>query len=144
MLCRHDTTPEKGECMGTNITRRAFVGTVGAAGLTLAACSSDGGDTTIAAVDGMTIAGTYAAHIQGFDWGCGVDKITITLDAALDAADAADFVVSENKMATDFTDDTFPIVETTIPREVTGATLSDDGKTLELELACRPDDGDGP
>ncbi|MDO4807138.1 MAG: prolyl oligopeptidase family serine peptidase [Coriobacteriales bacterium] len=83
-------------------------------------------------------------HIQGYDWGCGVDKVTLTLDAPLDAVDGGTFMISETKMATDFTDETFPIVETTIPRLINDVSLGDDGKTVEFELACAPNDGDTP
>lgn len=138
--------------MSSNITRRTFVGTVGAASVALVACgnqssteaaSTDAADSATQASEG-NVAGTYAIHIQGYDWGCGVDKATVTLDAAIDAIDAADLEVAEVKMATDFTDETFPIVETTVPRTITSATLSEDGKTIDLEFACAPDDGDSP
>lgn len=118
--------------MGTSMTRRAFVGTTGICGLTLAACgasedtaadattdtTADAGTTE--AKDGLTIKGTYKKHVEGFDWGCGVSHATIELEAPLDAVSETDFTVTETKMATDFTDETFPINEVTIPRTVTG------------------------
>ncbi|MBR3313729.1 MAG: hypothetical protein IKG18_06295 [Atopobiaceae bacterium] len=127
------------------------MGAVGLASLVMAACGGSGDtgdaaatDAATTAADGKTISGTYKKHVQGFDWGAGVDVATVTLDAPLDSADATNFEVTETKMATDFTDETFPIVEVTIPRPVTAATLEDEGKTLKLELACAPNDGDGP
>ncbi len=132
------------------MSRRGFMGMMGLAGLSLAACGNNADSTSASTADSQTdaaaagIAGTYAVHIQGYDWGCGVDKVAITLDSALSAASADDFVVSEHKQATDFSDTTFPIIEGDVPRTVTNATLSEDGKTLELELECTPSDGDTP
>ncbi|MDO4808042.1 MAG: hypothetical protein Q4A07_12450 [Coriobacteriales bacterium] len=131
--------------MRSNITRRAFVGAVSTASVALAACGGQqSGESGDSATTDNALTGTYSIHIQGYDWGCGVDKVTVALDAALDAIDAADLEVAEVKMACDFTDETFPIVETTVPRTIKSASLSDDGKTLELELACAPNDGDTP
>lgn len=134
-----------------DLTRRTFIGAMGVAGVSLAACgnSSESSDSSSASASasasGLTIAGTYARHIQGFEWGCGIDKVTLTLDAPLDSVDADTFAIAETKMSTDWTDDTFPIVEVTIPRTVTAAKILDgDGKSIEIELACAPDDGDSP
>ena len=66
----------------TNLTRRAFLGAAGAAGLTLAACggneaaTDDAATTDVEAADGA-LTGTYAMHVQGYDYGAGVDKVTI-------------------------------------------------------------------
>ena len=120
--------------------------TVGIAGATLAACGNSGEPTDTAAAsseDGVIIKGTYARHIQGFDWGCGIDKITLTLESPLDAVDPSFFQIQETKMTTDFTDETFPIVEATIPRIVNDVKQNDDG-TIDIELVCAPDDGDSP
>ena len=133
--------------MSKSMTRKSFLGVAGIVAATLSACGQSGASTDAGSAtdaDGVAVSGTYAQHIQGFDWGCGVDKVTISLDTPLDAVEATDLAVTETKMATDWTDETFPVVETTIPRTVTAATLSDDGKTLELDLACVPDDGDSP
>lgn len=125
-----------------NLTRRAFVGVAGAAGLALVACggggASDGASEGEQAFSGA-ITGTFAMHVQGYDWGAGVDKITLTLDAPLDAAEPTDFVVSEHKTTTDFTAADFPVVEGDFERVVTAATVN--GTTVELELACDPNSG---
>ncbi|MDO4537155.1 MAG: prolyl oligopeptidase family serine peptidase [Coriobacteriales bacterium] len=132
------------------MTRRGFLGMAGLAGLSLVACGNNAASTSSNASSSAAesaaegISGKYAIHIQGYDWGCGVDKATVTLDSALSSASAADFAVSEYKQTTDFTDQSFPVIEAEIPRTVTNATLSEDGKTLELELACSPSDGDSP
>ena len=141
-------------------TRRTFLGASAVlAGTALVACGSSSTDeaatdtaetteaeatdteTTDTAAAGAGITGTYAIHVQGYDWGCGVDKVTLTLDEAIETVAAEDFAITETKQATDFTDDTFPVVEVTVDRQVTAATLGEDGKTIELELYCSPSDG---
>ena len=130
-----------------NLTRRAFIGATGAASLVLAACggaagTDSGGDAaatdTEAAASGV-ITGTFDMHVQGYDYGAGVDKVTITLDAPLDAVAPENFSVVEHKQATDWTAEDFPVIEADFPREITAASI--DGTTLELELACDPNNG---
>jgi predicted esterase len=123
----------------SNLSRRAFLGAAGAAGLTLAACNGNGDGSSEPASFTGTITGTYTMHVQGYDYGAGVDKITLTLDAPLDAVAPEDLVVSEHKQATDWTAEGFPVVEADFERVVTNATVS--GKDVELELACDPDNG---
>ncbi len=125
----------------TNLTRRSFIGTASLASLTLAACgggSSDGGATTTATFDGK-VTGSVSAHIQGYDWGAGVDKITLVLDQALDAIDVDSLTVTEHKQTTDWTAEDFPIIEADFPRTITTASV--DGTNIELELACDPNSG---
>ena len=122
-----------------NLTRRAFVGSLGAASLTLAACGgSNSGSGGAATFDGA-LTGTYDMHIEAYDWGCGVDKIVLALNAPLDAVDVDSFTVTEHKQATDWTAEDFPVVEADFPRTVTAATV--DGNNVELELACDPNSG---
>ena len=130
----------KGENMAnTKLTRRAFIGSAGMASIALAACGGgNGGGSAAAAFDGA-LTGTYSMHIQGYDWGCGVDKITLALNAPLDAVDVDSFVVSEHKQATDWTAEDFPVIEADFPRTVTAATVN--GNNVELELACDPNSG---
>lgn len=123
----------------TNLTRRAFLGSAGAASLTLAACGGgSGGGSAAASFDGA-LTGTYDMHIQGYDWGCGVDKIVLALNAPLDSVDVDSFTVTEHKQATDWTAEGFPVIEADFPRTVTAATV--DGNNVELELACDPNTG---
>ncbi len=138
-------------------TRRSFLGgSAILAGAALAACGSQGAETEQAATteaettDATTseassanaISGTYSIHVQGYDWGCSVDKATVTLDQALDTISVDDLVVTETKQVTDWTDtENYPVIEDTFDREVTAATLGDDGKTIELEFYCSPDQG---
>ncbi len=125
----------------TSMSRRAFMGSMGMASLALAACSggsSDGGSSE-AGFDGV-INGTYDIHVQGYDWGAGVDKVTLVLNAPLDAVAPENFVVTEHKQATDWTAEGFPVIEADFPRTITAATVGD-GNTVELELACDPNNG---
>lgn len=97
-----------------------------------------------------TIKGTYSAHIEGFDWGCGTTKVIVTMDYVLDAVKAEDFKVTETKQVTDFTQaPAFPVVETTVDRQVTDAYLCNEkgekvdepSKNVALELYVSPNDG---
>lgn len=131
--------------MTNKMTRRTFLGSAGIASLALAACGGGGSSTdssadTAAAAGSAAITGTYAMHVQGYDYGAGVDKITLTLDAPIDSFDAASFTVTEHKQATDWTADGFPVIEADFPRTVTAATAGANN-TIELELACDPNNG---
>lgn len=134
------------------IKRRAFLGMAlsGAATMGLVACggSGDGASSSDAAAD-KALTGTYAIHVGGYDWGPGVDKAIITFDAQLDAVSASDFTVTETKQVTDWSDETFPVIETTFDRQVTDAYLADAegnkvgeaSNTVALELYVSPADG---
>ena len=61
--------------------------------LALCACGSKGSDT---------ITGTYSMNVGGYDWGCGTDKVILTLDYVLDAVTAEDFAVTETKNMTNW------------------------------------------
>lgn len=108
--------------------------------LTLVACGAKGSDT---------ITGTYGLYVDGFDWGCGTTKATLTLDYVIDAIKAEDFVVTETKAATDWSDPDYAVKEQTFDRTVTKAYLTDEdgketkdpSKTITLELAVDPDTG---
>lgn len=106
--------------------------------MSLAACTQSTPQTS-SGTD--TVKGTYTVEIRGFDWGCGTTQAIVTLDNALDSVKAEDFVVKETKQATDWTAEGFPVIEAEFDRKVTGAKLSDDGKTLTLDLYCNPDQG---
>lgn len=96
-----------------------------------------------------TIKGTYSINITGEDWGCGVDKAIITMDNVLDSVTKDDFKVTETKQTTDWADPEFPVIETTVDREVTDAYLCDEAgnkvdeasKYVALELYISPNDG---
>ena len=108
--------------------------------LSLAACSADKPEEP-AAAGSDTVKGTYTVEITGFDWGCGTTKAIVTLDNPLDSAAAENFTVTETKQATDWTAEGFPVVVSDFERKITGASLSDDGKTLTLDLYCNPNEG---
>ena len=91
--------------------------------------------------------GTYQIHIQGDDWGCGVDKAILSLDQPVDSVSAKDFTVQETKQTTDWT--TFATKEDTLDRKVTDAYLCDaegrraeePSKYIAVELYISPNDG---
>lgn len=131
--------------------RRTFVGMTlsSVATMGLAACGATGDDASSNAATDKALTGTYTIHVGGYDWGPGVDKAIITFDAPLDAVSETDFTVTETKQVTDWSDPTYPVVETTLDRQVTGAYLADaDGNkveepsnTIALELYVSPADG---
>lgn len=133
------------------LTRRMFMGSAlgTAAAMGLAACGANGGGAGAGAAADKALTGTYAIHVGGYDWGPGVDKAIVTFDAPLDAVSASDFTVTETKQVTDWADPTFPVIETTLDRQVTDAYLADvDGNkteepsnTIALELYVSPLDG---
>ena len=70
------------------MTRRSFIASMAGAGLALSGCGSnaDEGDDSAGVSDAAQInaedaveglAGTCAIHVQGYDWGAGVDKVTV-------------------------------------------------------------------
>ncbi|MCR5468418.1 MAG: hypothetical protein K6F37_05605 [Lachnospiraceae bacterium] len=108
-------------------------------------------DTEVAtdtAVEGA-VTGTYDIVITGYDWGAGVNEVTLNLDSALDSVSADDFSVTETKMSTDWTSETFDIVEVTVDRQVTDAYFVDaegnktdePSNNVKLELYVSPNDG---
>lgn len=124
----------------SSLTRRSFMGIAAATSAMLAACGGAQGSAEQPAGP-VSITGTYDVHVQGFDWGCAVDQVSIALSAPLDGIDPTALMVTETKMATDYTDPAMAQVESSVPRTVSNAALSDDGSVLTLTLACGPIDG---
>lgn len=97
----------------------------------------------------ISIAGTYDMTITGYDWGCGIESIIMNLDHPLDSVTADAFTVVENKQATNFTAEGFPVEDVELERKVTDAYLVDEKgeKTtdpsthVKLELYVSPNDG---
>ena len=67
----------------------------------------------------MIVSGSYTAFIKGDDWGCGVNKILLSLDHKIDQVNNLSFVVKEKKLTTDYCDTLYPIIESIIYRTVT-------------------------
>lgn len=96
-----------------------------------------------------SITGTYHMTITGYDWGCGIESIIMNLDHPLDSVTADAFTVVENKQATNFTAEGFPVEDVELERKVTDAYLVDEKgeKTtdpsthVKLELYVSPNDG---
>ena len=127
-------------------TRRSFLGgSALAASTLLAACGggTSGGTGTATTDGGSDFAGTINLsedlHIQGYDWGAGVDKVVLTPDYPIDAISAEDLVVTEHKQATDWTAEDFPVIEADFPRTITAVTV--EGNNVVLDLACDPNSG---
>lgn len=99
--------------------------------------------------ESISITGTYDMTITGYDWGCGTDSIIMNLDHPLDSVTADAFTVVENKQATNFTAEGFPVEDVELERKVTDAYLVDEKgeKTtdpsthVKLELYVSPNDG---
>lgn len=97
----------------------------------------------------ISIPGTYDMTITGYDWGCGTDSIIMNLDHPLDSVTADAFTVVENKQATNFTAEGFPVEDVELERKITDAYLVDEKgeKTkdpsthVKLELYVSPNDG---
>lgn len=95
----------------------------------------------------IKITGTYTIHIQGDDWGCGVDKVILDLSHMVDKVDAKDFVVRETKKI--MNRESGNLVETTVERIVTSAYLCDEegnkmnipSSFVVLELYISPTEG---
>ncbi len=96
-----------------------------------------------------TAAGSYAAVIEGFDWGPGITKLIVALDRAVapDSVNKDAFTVTEHKKIMDFA--TMSIGEADFERTVTDAYACDiDGKQvtwesayIAIELAVSPSEG---
>ncbi|NLC97374.1 MAG: hypothetical protein GX675_07420 [Erysipelotrichaceae bacterium] len=116
--------------------------------LSLFGCSSE--QTPTEETDSSAVKGTYSVNIGGYDWGAEVNKVTLTLDSPIGNIDKDTFVVSETKMATDFSQaPEFPIEEVTNEKTVLDAYLvdedgnkvSEDSKYVVIELDPNPTDG---
>ena len=142
------------------MTRRSFIASMAGAGLALSGCGSnaDEGDDSAGVSDAAQInaedaveglAGTCAIHVQGYDWGAGVDKVTVTLESPIDAIAARDLTVTEVKQDTDWTAADTPVIQAAYEREVVAAYLVDDqgrktsrpSDTFVMELTCSPTEG---
>lgn len=105
--------------------------------------------TACASSDNKTVKGTYSVYIEAYDWGCGTSKAILKLDQTLDKVSADVFKVTETKQATDFTDESFPVEEITVDRQVTdayfcnekGEKIADASEYVALDLYCSPNDG---
>ncbi len=106
-------------------------------------------EATDVAKDADQITGTYSIQVDSYDWGPAVSRAVVSLSEAVDSVTPETFKVTETKQTTDFTDQTFPVIETTLDRTVTGAFLSDaEGNPVEgaskyvtLDMFVSPNDG---
>jgi predicted peptidase len=115
--------------------------------LSLAACSSASDDTSSDA--STALSGTYSINVTGDDWGAGVDKAIVELSEEVEGVSADTFTVSEYKQNTDWTDESYPVIEDTYTRTVLDAYTSDaegnkvDGASnyVTIEMYISPDEG---
>lgn len=115
--------------------------------LILAACTNDtgtdseetpdseNGDTTEEVAD--TLTGTYSYHVGGYDWGAAVDTVIVDFDETLDELPSDAFIISETKQVTDWTDDTFPVVEQTVELPITETYFVDENNEKTEEPTNR-------
>ena len=97
----------------------------------------------------ISITGTYDMTIAGYDWGCGTESIIMNLDHPLDSVTADAFTVVENKQATNFTAEGFPVEDVELERKVTdaylvdekGEKITDPSTHVKLELYVSPNEG---
>lgn len=115
----------------------------------LVGCSTSSSSTAATTSTSDKLTGTYAIHVEGYDWGAGVDKAILKLSNKVSNVDASDFTITETKQTTDWSDETFPIIVTTVDRVVENAYPCDengekvDGESeyVAFELYCSPNDG---
>lgn len=82
----------------------------------------------------VTLNGRYSYHVQGYDWGCGIDKVDIYLEAPINQVDVNTFEVVETKQVTDFSQaPEFPMIVADETRKITAAYLVDEMGKATLE-----------
>lgn len=117
----------------------------------LAACSSSNStsDDSSSSTGSKEATGTYSYNVGGYDWGAGVDKVTLKLSEKIDEVSKDTFTISETKQDTDWTKEDTPVVEVTNERTIEDAYLSDENgnKTedpseyVTFDLYVSPNDG---
>ena len=116
--------------------------------ISMAACSN-GSESKDDAASADKLSGTYSIHVEGDDWGCGVDKAIVELNKEIESVDKDSFKVTEFKQNTDWSKEDTPVIEDTYDREVTDAYLSDENgekvdgpsKYVTLDMYISPNDG---
>lgn len=119
--------------------------------LNLAACGTQGGQPAdnggnAAAAEPVSVSGTQAAVVEGFDWGPGVTKTILALDQAIqpESVSAEAFAVKEVKESFDWETMEPEHIMVENEREVTdaytcdenGAQVSEASDHIALELYC--------
>ncbi|WP_152655733.1 hypothetical protein [Oceanobacillus sp. CFH 90083] len=109
----------------------------------LASCSSGTSE-----VDDNQLTGVYSIHVGGYDWGPGVDKVTVEFNKILDEIPKEEILIEETKEVIDPGDST-SIIEESFEREVVDAYYVDEkGESSEeptpfvvFELYVSPEEG---
>lgn len=110
--------------------------------LILSACVSGKEDSIL----DESISGTYSYHIGGYDWGPAVDTVFLEFNEKLDEVPTDAITITETKEVTDFTDDSFPVVQKSSDLEIAKAYFVDDKKIksetptnkVAFEIAVNP------
>lgn len=90
------------------------------AAIMLAACNG-----TTASTPETDITGAYSIYVEGDDFGPGVSRAIVSLNAPIDGITAEDISVSETKQAIDWSDPEYPLIEATSERTINDIWLSD-------------------
>lgn len=95
------------------------------------------------------ITGDYSIHVNGYDWGSGVDEVTVTLSDVIDEVNKDDFTITETKQATDFASETKDIIIVNNERTINDVYLCDENgertdkasQYIKFELGVSPSEG---
>lgn len=97
------------------------------------------------------ISGDYSAFLKGEDWGCGIDRITLNLNAKVspESISESTFKIEEEKQEFDWTKPEQGLVDVVNDRKITAAYVSDkNGKKVKdssnyvtIEMSFTPQEG---
>ncbi|MCD7949104.1 MAG: hypothetical protein LUG12_02415 [Erysipelotrichaceae bacterium] len=93
--------------------------------------------------------GIYDIYVQGFDYGCGVSKVLVTLQSEIDCVLKENLKIIETRQAADMTKPDFPVEIISCERHIEDAYLSNEkGERINkassyvmIELRCSPMEG---
>ncbi|MCD8027303.1 MAG: hypothetical protein LUF02_01265 [Erysipelotrichaceae bacterium] len=93
--------------------------------------------------------GTYDIYIQGYDYGCGVNKVLVTLEKTINHMNKDYLKVTETKQVQDLTNPQFPVEIVKSERHIVDAYLCNDigehisesSQYVMIELLCSPIEG---
>lgn len=97
----------------------------------------------------MIVKGNFKAYIGGYDWGCGIYKIILSLDHEIDEVNQNSFIVNEIKQTTDFSTPDFNVIVQKFKRNILNVYLCDENgketlkssKYVTIEMAVSPNEG---
>lgn len=89
----------------------------------------------------VEITGTYSIYVEGYDWGCATNKVTLTLNAPIDDVDVDTFKVVEHSETFDYAKKMNGTIITAEPANRTVTSVETNGNQVTLELAVNPSTG---